>query len=149
VIRRFDFVVAGCLLVVAVVHLLPVVGVAGSRQLDDLYGIGSVSGDVEILLRHRAVLLGLVGLVLLTAVWARSLRLTATAVGVASTASFIVIAMLDGTSTPEIRRVVVIDVAAVGLLAIVAVAETVRRVRGRGAGGEQPAPVDHAATSQR
>jgi hypothetical protein len=147
--RRFDFVVAGCLVVVAVVHLLPVVGVAGPRQLDDLYGIGSVSDDVEILLRHRAVLLGLVGLVLLTAVWARSLRLTATAVGIASTASFIVIATLGGTSTLEIRRVVVIDVAAVGLLAIVAVAETVRRVRGLGAGGEQPASVDHAATSQR
>ena len=86
---------------------------------------------------------------LLTAVWARSLRLTATAVGIVSTSSCIVVAMLDDTSTPEIRRVVVIDVAAVGLLAIVAVAETVRRVRGRGAGGEQPASVDHAATSQR
>ncbi len=113
--RRFDFVVAGCLVVVAVVHLLPVVGVAGPRQLDNLYGIGSVSD----------------------------------AVGIASTASFIVIATLGGTSTLEIRRVVVIDVAAVGLLAIVAVAETVRRVRGLGAGGEQPASVDHAATSQR
>jgi hypothetical protein len=147
--RRSDVVAAVCLVVVAVVHLLPVVGVAGPRQLNDLYGIGSVSDDVEILLRHRAVLLGLVGLILLAAVWARSLRLAATAVGIVSTASFIVVAMLDDTSTPEIRRVVVIDVAAVGLLAIVAVAETVRRVRGRGAGGEQPASVDHAATSQR
>jgi hypothetical protein len=147
--RRFDVVVAVCLVVVAVVHLLPVVGVAGPRQLDDLYGIGSVSGDVEVLLRHRAVLLGLVGLILLAAVWARSLRLTATAVGIASTASFIVVAMLDGTSTHEIRRVVVVDVAALGLLAVVAVTETVHRVRGRGVDREQPASFDHAASSQR
>lgn len=147
--RRLDVLVAVCLVVVAVVHLVPVVGVAGPRQLDDLYGIGSLNGDVEILLRHRAVLLGLVGLILLAAVWTRSLRLTATAVGIASTASFIAVAMLDGTSTPEIRRVVVVDVVAVGLLSVVAVAETVRRVRGRGADDEQPASVDHAATGQR
>jgi hypothetical protein len=84
----------------------PLAGVAGPRQLDDLYGIGTVSGDVDVPLRHRAVLLGLVGVILVVAAFVRSLRVTATAVGVVSTASFIVVAMLGDTSTSELHRLV-------------------------------------------
>jgi hypothetical protein len=110
----------------------PLAGVAGPRQLDDLYGIGTVSGDVDVLLRHRAVLLGLVGVILVVAAFVRSLRVTATAVGVVSTASFIVVAMLGDTSTSELHRVVVIDIAAMGMLTVAAVAEMRHLVRRSG-----------------
>jgi hypothetical protein len=130
--RRSDLVVAACLVSVGVVHLLPLAGVAGPRQLDDLYGIGTVSGDVDVLLRHRAVLLGLVGVILVVAAFVRSLRVTATAVGVVSTASFIVVAMLGDTSTSELHRVVVIDIAAMGMLTVAAVAEMRHLVRRSG-----------------
>jgi len=130
--RRSDLVVAACLASVGVVHLLPLAGVAGPRQLDDLYGIGTVSGDVDVLLRHRAVLLGLVGMILIVAAFVRSLRVIATAVGVVSTASFIVVAMIGDTSTSELHRVVVIDIAAMGMLTVAAVAEMRHLVRRSG-----------------
>jgi hypothetical protein len=62
----------------------------------------------------------------------RSLRVTATAVGVVSTASFIVVAMLGDTSTSELHRVVVIDIAAMGMLTVAAVAEMRHLVRRSG-----------------
>lgn len=55
------------LVCVGVIHLLPVAGVLGVEKLNTLYGLqlGSQQHDLALLMRHRAMLLGLVGLILL------------------------------------------------------------------------------------
>ena len=49
------------LLVIAAIHFVPVSGFAGVAQLESLYGIGVTSPELEILMRHRAVLFGILG----------------------------------------------------------------------------------------
>jgi hypothetical protein len=53
--------VSAMFLVVAIIHLLPVSGVFGAKRLAALYGISFNDPNQAILMRHRAVLFGLLG----------------------------------------------------------------------------------------
>ncbi|MGH1350723.1 MAG: hypothetical protein ACRBBN_07940, partial [Methyloligellaceae bacterium] len=55
------------LFIVGVIHLLPVTGVLGAGRLSALYGIEVVDPNLLILMQHRAVLFGLLGLFLVGA----------------------------------------------------------------------------------
>ena len=105
------------LLVAAVIHLLPLPGVFGAEMLERLYGVPMREPVVLALMRHRAVLFGIVGGLLGVAVWREEVRTVATAVGLVSAVSFLLIA---GASEP-LRRVVIADVVAVACLVGVAV----------------------------
>lgn len=109
--------VAGGLVLAGIINLLPVVGMAGAAWLRSLYGLEIRSLDLEILLRHRAVLFGIVGGLLLVAAFRPGLRDVAVLVAGASMMSFIVIALLVGGYGPAIRKVVIVDI--VGILALV------------------------------
>ncbi|MFC5421259.1 hypothetical protein ACFPOB_17010 [Bosea eneae] len=109
--------VAGGLVLAGIINLLPVVGMAGADWLRSLYGLEIRSLDLEILLRHRAVLFGIVGGLLLVAAFRPGLRDVAVLVAGASMMSFIVIALLVGGYGPAIRKVVIVDI--VGILALV------------------------------
>ena len=49
------------------INLYPLVGVLGAKQLESLYGVDVAAPDLALLLRHRAVLFGLLGALLLAA----------------------------------------------------------------------------------
>jgi len=68
------------------------------------------------LLRHRAILFGVLGMLMLSAIVLPWLRVTALTVALFSAASFIVVAMAVGGYNPAIGRVVVADVVASVLL---------------------------------
>lgn len=55
------YLISATLLIVAVIHLLPLVGVLGAPRLTALYGISFDDANLAILMRHRAVLFGLLG----------------------------------------------------------------------------------------
>ncbi|HEV7324162.1 MAG TPA: hypothetical protein VGN91_03780 [Bosea sp. (in: a-proteobacteria)] len=104
------------LVIAGIVNLLPTIGVAGTSWLRSLYGFEIANPDLEILLRHRAVLFGLVGLLLLAAALRPGLRNVAMLVAGASMASFIVIAFTVGGYGPAITKIVIADI--IGLLAL-------------------------------
>ncbi|GAU82442.1 hypothetical protein BIWAKO_02360 [Bosea sp. BIWAKO-01] len=108
--------VAGGLVLAGVISFLPTVGVAGVSWLRSLYGFEIDNPDLEILLRHRAVLFGILGTLLFAAAIRPGLRDTAALVAGASMASFIAIALVVGGYGPSIRKVVIADI--VGLLAL-------------------------------
>jgi len=105
------------LLVAGLIHLLPVPGVMGADTLTRLYGIEVNDPNTAILLQHRALLFGVLGVLMLSAVALPWLRVTALSVGLFSAASFIFIAMAVGGYNPAICRVVFADVVASVLLA--------------------------------
>lgn len=105
------------LVIAGIVNLLPTIGVAGASWLRSLYGFEIANPDLEILLRHRAVLFGLVGVLLLVAALRPGLRNVAVLVAGASMASFIVIAFMVGGFGPAITKIVIADI--IGLLALV------------------------------
>jgi hypothetical protein len=83
-------------LVVAVIHLLPVTGVLGSDRRAALYGISLSEPNLTILMRHRAVLFGILGLVFVVAAFNASLQPVAFGAGVVSVLSFLWIARSVG-----------------------------------------------------
>ena len=72
-------VASAMLLVVAVIHLLPVPGVLGAEQLATLYGVPLADPNLVILMRHRAVLFGLLGVLFALAYFRTSRRVPAAA----------------------------------------------------------------------
>ena len=105
------------LLVAGIIHLLPVPGVMGVSTLARLYGIQVNDPNTAILLQHRALLFGVLGVLMLSAIALPWLRVTALAVALFSAASFIAVAVAVGGYNPAIGRVVVADVVASVLLA--------------------------------
>ena len=57
----YERIITGLLLVVAFIHLLPLVGALGSGQLASLYGVEITDQNLEILMRHRAILFAIPG----------------------------------------------------------------------------------------
>lgn len=111
------------LLVAGIIHLLPVPGVMGVSTLARLYGIQVNDPNTAILLQHRALLFGVLGVLMLSAIALPWLRVTALAVALFSAASFIAVAVAVGGYNPAIGRVVVADIVASVLLAAGLVAE--------------------------
>jgi hypothetical protein len=61
------FILPAMLLIVGIIHLLPLSGVLSAHRLQILYGIVIEDPNLEILMRHRAVLFGLLGAFLIAA----------------------------------------------------------------------------------
>lgn len=112
--------VSALLIVVGVIHLLPVMGVLGAGRLATLYGIDVDEPNLEILMRHRAVLFGVLGAFLVYAAFVPALQWVAIAAGLVSVASFIGLAWAVGQYNAELGRVVLVDLVAIVALVVAA-----------------------------
>ena len=104
--------------VVGVIHLLPLSGVLGAERLAALYGMEFRDDSLAILMRHRAVLFGLLGVLLVCAAFVRSLQVPAFVAGFVSVVSFLVLAYTVGGYNAAVGRVVVADWVALGCLVV-------------------------------
>jgi hypothetical protein len=120
-------IVAGLLVLVGIIHLLPVSGVLGAERLSALYGINLGDSNLVILMRHRAVLFGLLGLFMVYAAFKPSLQPLAFLAGFLSVVSFMAIAWSVGGYNEAIRKVVIADVVAVIALCIAGVLYVISR----------------------
>jgi hypothetical protein len=117
------------LIIVGIIHLLPLSGVLGAERLAGLYGLGFQEPNIAILMRHRAVLFGLLGLFLIYAAFRPAFRLAAFVAGFVSVASFVALAHSIGGYNAEVARVVSADWVALACLAVGAVATVWRPSR--------------------
>ena len=62
-----NILIKAMLVIVGIIHLLPLVGMLGGERLSALYGLRFDELNLLILMRHRAVLFGLLGTYLLYA----------------------------------------------------------------------------------
>ena len=106
------------LLVIAVIHWLPLVGVLGAGKLQSLYNVVVADKNLEILLRHRAVLFGILGLFFTYAAFAPAYQPLAFIAALLSIASFFYLAFSVGGYNAAIRKVVMADGLAAASLAI-------------------------------
>ncbi|MFT3901369.1 MAG: hypothetical protein QM728_14135 [Gordonia sp. (in: high G+C Gram-positive bacteria)] len=114
-------IVAG-LVVAAVIHLMPLPGVLGASWLERLYGTPLDDPDLLVMMRHRALLFGVLAGIMIAAVFHSEWRGLAVVVGLVSAAGFLVLALLVGGYGPKTRRVVIADVVAVAALLAAGVA---------------------------
>lgn len=111
------YLVSAGLVVAAIIHVLPLSGVLGSERLAALYGIAFDDPNLQILMRHRAVLFGVLGFFLLFAAFRPSLQPAAFVVGFVSVLSFLVLAWSVGRYNAQVARVFSADIVAlVGLV---------------------------------
>lgn len=113
-------VVSAMLLIVGVIHLLPLAGVLGAAKLHALYGVAVQETNLEILLRHRAVLFGLLGAFMVAAAFLPGLQLAALLMGAVSVGAFLVLAWAVGGYNDALARVVAADVIAAACLVVAA-----------------------------
>ena len=110
-------IITGLMLVVAVIHLLPISGFFGVEQLASLYEIKIIDGNLEILMRHRAILFGILGGFLAYAAFTPAIQPIAFLAAFISVASFFFLSFSVGEFNDAIRKVVIADiVASVSLL---------------------------------
>jgi hypothetical protein len=114
--------VSATLVIVAIIHLLPLSGAIGSERLASLYGISFDEPNIAILMRHRAVLFGLLGLFMLFAAFAPRFQLAAFVVGFVSVVSFLWLASSVGGYNAAIGRVITADIVALACLIVGAAA---------------------------
>jgi hypothetical protein len=115
-------VVSTMLVLVAIIHLLPLAGVLGAERLTGLYGLPFADPNLVILMRHRAVLFGLIACCLLVAAFRAELQTVALIGGLLSVISFLWLAWSVGGYNAQIARVVAADVVAVIALVIAVIA---------------------------
>lgn len=112
--------IAAILLLVGLVNVLPVVGVLSAARLQSLYGIELADHDLIIMMRHRALLFGLLGAFLVAAAFMPVLRPAAFIAGFVSMLGFVLLAWQTGSYGASIGKVVMIDVAAILALMLAA-----------------------------
>ena len=120
-------IVTAMLVIVAIIHLLPLPGLLGAHRLETLYGISITDQNLAILLRHRAVLFGLLGSFILVAAFRPPLQVIAFSLGFISVSSFLWLAWTVGGYNGQVARVLLADLVALGCLAIGVVAYVAQR----------------------
>lgn len=111
--------IIGIIVVVGLINFYPIVGIFSSEILFNLYKIDSISNDVLILLKHRAILFGLLGGFIIYSAFKPELQIWGIILGLASMLPFIVIALFTGNYGIGIQKIVVADaIALVGLIIV-------------------------------
>ncbi|HEX5738078.1 MAG TPA: phosphopantetheine adenylyltransferase [Hydrogenophaga sp.] len=120
------FFVPSVLVLVAIIHALPVMGVLGATKLSQLYGVPVADPSLELLLRHRAVLFGLLAAFLAYAAARPEMHRLALIAAFVSVVSFLVLAKQTASLTPGVETVVKADWLALALLTMGAVVHVAR-----------------------
>lgn len=112
------FVVPVVLMLVALIHLLPLAGMLGAGRLSALYGVEIRDPNLEIMMRHRAVLFALLAAFLGHAALRPELHRLGLVAALVSVLSFLVLARLVSGYNGALGRVVGVDLLALGLLCV-------------------------------
>ena len=104
--------------VVGIIHLLPLSGLLGANRLASLYGVVLDDLNLVILMRHRAVLFGLLGVFLIVAACRSEFQVAAFVAGFVSVVSFLILAGTAGEYNASIRSVLIADLVALLCLVV-------------------------------
>ena len=114
--KRF---VVAALIVAGAINLFPVIGVLSVDQLVGLYGVPLENGDLIILMRHRAVLFGLLGSFVIYSAFRPAYQTLACIAGLVSMVSFVILAYASGEFGEALNKAIVAEV--IGSVLLIAV----------------------------
>lgn len=119
---NLDLAIDALLILSALIHLLPVIGVLSPRHLESLYGVEVANPDLAILLRHRAVLFGVLGGLLVWGVVEHGDRDVAVAAVLVSDVAYAALCFRHRDHNQHLRRVLRADLLSIAALVVAAVA---------------------------
>ena len=111
------WIVPAMLALVALIHLAPLAGLLGVARMEAAYGVQIAGPDLGVLMRHRAVMFGLLGGFMLLAMFVRALQPWALGLALLSAGAFVLLAWSTPGHNANLARVALVDVFAV-LLAL-------------------------------
>ena len=113
------------LVLVGIVNLIPgVVATVSVERAAAAYGVALDGPDLAVVLRHRGVLLAIVGLALVVVPWWPEIRTAAIVGGAVSMASFVAIVLAKPGVGRPLRTVMWVDVGALGLVLVAVLLRT-------------------------
>ena len=104
------------LLIAGVILFLPVTGMLSPQRLNALYGLAIDEPNLLILLRHRAVLFGLLGAFICYAAFRPTWQVLAIVAGLVNVISFLWLARVTGGYNAALQRVIIADLIALPCL---------------------------------
>lgn len=107
-----------CLLVVGLINFLPVVGVLSAQKLESTYGISLTSNELIVLMRHRALLFGLLGGFILYSVFNPTFQVAAMIMAAISMVGFVLIMYSAASVNAELKKILIADYIGIAFLAI-------------------------------
>lgn len=113
-----DWIVSGLLLIVGLLNLTPVIVFFLPERTASLYGIDLAGTELTVLMRHRAILLGLLGAALIYAAFRRDVLVPVIIAAFIGKLAFLFLTYSSPGVNAEIGRVAVFDIVAVVLLAV-------------------------------
>ncbi|WP_433661023.1 hypothetical protein ACQPW1_01750 [Nocardia sp. CA-128927] len=121
---RFEYLAQAVLVLIGVIHVVPGIVACTPRRAVAVYGTDLGNRDQELLLRHRALLLALVGAGVIVGAFVAPIRVAAIIAAAISMSSFVALALTVGFRelNEKAKRVAWVDVFALVGLAIAALA---------------------------
>ena len=98
------------LLITGLVHILPFSFLFFTEQLQKSYGVDISDANLQLLLRHRAIFFGLIGVGMILSAIKKSFYGWASAIGLISMVSFVLLFYQIGGINQQLRSVMLIDV---------------------------------------
>lgn len=112
------YLISAMFIVAAIIHLMPLSGALGNERLTALYGLSFNEPNLAILMRHRAVLLGMLGVFFLVAAFRPTLQPLAFIAGFVSIVPFLWLVWSIGGYNTQVGRVFTADIVALICLVI-------------------------------
>ena len=109
-----------CLVIVGLVNVVPVLGIFSASKMEKAYDVRIASKDLEILMRHRALLFGVLGGFILYAAFFPVYHVAAMVMAGVSMIGFALLVLQVGGYNASIRKVFVADL--VGIVFLLAAA---------------------------
>jgi len=108
-----------CLFIAGIINVLPSILAFIPNKISHSYGIEMPNSNYELLLRHRAVLFGIIGGIMIYSAITKKNYSLAVCIGLISMISFIILyKLVNGSINPELNKVMKIDLVGIIILLI-------------------------------
>lgn len=105
-----------CLIIVDLINFAPIAGLLGTHKLESAYGITLVSNELIILMKHRALLFGLLGGFILYAAFVPVYQNIAMFMAAPSMTGFAILVLTSDGYNDPLYKVLLIDFAGLAFL---------------------------------
>ena len=110
-----------CLVVVGLINFVPIIGVISAQKLESAYSVTLAGNDLAILVRHRALLFGILGAFILYSAFSPFYQLAAMIMAGVSMVGFALLVLGTGGYNEAIGKVLFIDILGIVFLLAAAV----------------------------
>jgi len=108
-----------CLFIAGVINFVPSILAFVPNKISESYGIEIPNSNYELLLRHRAILFGIIGGIMIYSAIAKKNYSMSVFIGMISMISFVILMnLVNGEINPELTKVMMIDLVGIIILLV-------------------------------